>query len=107
VLPARWVVRRATARRTGAAARPDDQLHSDLQSANTTPEFSYIIPDNCSNGHDAVCAANNLSGGFGTGADAQTPNPPLNYTGGTYAESEFLSHVVPEIEASPRSQTTA
>lgn len=80
---------------------PNDQLYQDLQSPKTTPEFNYIIPDNCSNGHDAVCAANNLSGGFGTGANAQTPNPPLNYTGGTYAESEFLSHVIPEIESSP------
>jgi len=57
---------------------PNDQLYQDLQSPKTTPEFNYIIPDNCSNGHDAVCAANNLSGGFGTGANAQTPNPPLN-----------------------------
>jgi hypothetical protein len=78
-----------------------DQLFTDLQSESTTPDFSLIVPNNCSNGHDAVCAGNNLSGGFGTGASAQVPNSPTNYTGGTYSESLFLQHVIPEIEASP------
>jgi hypothetical protein len=83
---------------------PQDQLYKDLQKPSSTPDFSYIVPNNCSNGHDAVCSANNLSGGFGTGANSQTPNAPLNYTGGTYAESQFLQHVVPEIEKSPAFQ---
>jgi hypothetical protein len=83
---------------------PQDELYKDLQNPKTTPEFNYIVPNNCSNGHDSVCAANNLSGGFGTGANSQVPNAPLNYTGGTYAESAFLSHIVPEIEKSPAFQ---
>ncbi len=37
-------------------------LFHDLQSESTTPSFSWITPDNCSDAHDAVCHGNNLSG---------------------------------------------
>ena len=77
---------------------PTNGLYHDLQSEATTPAFSWISPNNCSDAHDAVCHGNNLSGGF---ADPNTPNPPVNYTGGLYAADLFLEHVVPEIEASP------
>ncbi len=77
---------------------PTDGLYADLQSEATTPAFSWISPNNCSDAHDAVCHGNNLSGGF---SDPNTPNPPVNYTGGLYASDLFLEHVVPEIEASP------
>ncbi len=73
-------------------------LYHDLQRVSTTPNFSWITPDNCSDAHDAVCHGNNLSGGF---ANPTTPNPPINYTGGLYASDLFLQHVVPEIEQSP------
>ena len=73
-------------------------LYRDLQHERTTPAFSWISPNNCSDGHDAVCHGNNLSGGF---ADPNTPNTPTNYTGGLYAADLFLEHVIPEIEASP------
>jgi hypothetical protein len=73
-------------------------LYHDLQSTATTPAFNWISPNNCSDAHDAVCHGNNLSGGF---ANATTPNPPVNYTGGLYAADLFLEHIVPEIEASP------
>jgi hypothetical protein len=75
-----------------------DGLYRDLQSEKTTPAFSWISPNNCSDAHDAVCHGNNLSGGF---SDANTPNAPVNYTGGLYAADLFLEHVIPEIEASP------
>jgi hypothetical protein len=77
---------------------PANGLYHDLQSASTTPAFSWISPNNCSDAHDAVCHANNLSGGF---SNPTTANPPVNYTGGLYASDLFLEHVVPEIEASP------
>ena len=77
---------------------PTNGLYHDLQSEVTTPEFSWISPNNCSDGHDAICHGNNLSGGF---SDPNTPNPPKNYAGGLYAADLFLEHVVPEIEASP------
>jgi Phosphoesterase family len=77
---------------------PSDGLYQDLQSAATTPAFSWISPNNCSDGHDAVCHGNNLSGGF---SDPNTANAPVNYTGGLYAADLFLEHVIPEIEASP------
>jgi hypothetical protein len=73
-------------------------LYHDLQSEATTPAFSWISPNNCSDAHDAVCHGNNLSGGF---SDPNTPKAPLNNTGGLYASDLFLEHVIPEIEASP------
>jgi len=72
-----------------------------LQSESTTPAFSWITPNNCSDGHDAVCHGNNLSGGF---ANPTTPNAPIDYTGGLYAADLFLEHIIPEIEASPAYQ---
>jgi hypothetical protein len=77
---------------------PVNGLYHDLQKTSTTPAFSWISPNNCSDAHDAVCHGNNLSGGF---ADPNTPNPPVNFTGGLYAGDLFLEHVVPEIERSP------
>ncbi len=77
---------------------PKDGLYHDLQHEKTTPAFSWITPNNCSDGHDAVCHGNSLSGGF---ANPTTPDPPTNYTGGLYAADLFLEHVIPEIEASP------
>ncbi|MGO9898711.1 MAG: alkaline phosphatase family protein [Solirubrobacteraceae bacterium] len=83
---------------------PSNGLYHDLQSEATTPAFSWISPNNCSDGHDAVCYGNNLSGGFSDSspiAAATQPNPPVNYTGGLYSADLFLEHVIPEIEASP------
>jgi hypothetical protein len=77
---------------------PNNGLYHDLQNEATTPAFSWISPNNCSDGHDAVCHGNNLSGGF---SDPNTPNAPANYTGGLYSADLFLEHVIPEIEASP------
>jgi len=77
---------------------PSNGLYHDLQSESTTPAFSWISPNNCSDAHDAVCHGNNLSGGF---SDPNTPNPPVNYTGGLYASDLFLEHIIPEIESSP------
>ena len=76
---------------------PSNGLYHDLQHERTTPAFSWITPDNCSDAHDAVCHGNNLSGGF---SDPNAPNPPVNYTGGLYASDLFLEHIIPEIEAS-------
>jgi hypothetical protein len=72
-------------------------LYHDLRRASTTPTFSWITPDMCSDAHDAVCHGNNLSGGF---SSPTTPRRPVNYTGGLYAADLFLRHVIPEIEAS-------
>jgi hypothetical protein len=77
---------------------PANGLFHDLQSSATTPAFSWISPNNCSDAHDAVCHGNNLSGGF---SDPNTPNAPVNFTGGLYASDLFLEHVIPEIEESP------
>ena len=73
-------------------------LYRDLQRKSTTPAFSWITPNMCSDGHDAVCYGNNLSGGF---SNPTTPRAPKNYTGGLYSADLFLKHVVPEIEKSP------
>ncbi len=83
---------------------PTNGLFHDLQSAATTPAFSWISPNNCSDGHDAVCHGNNLSGGFKKGSplsEATEPEAPVNFTGGLHSADVFLEHVVPEIEESP------
>ena len=77
---------------------PANGLYHDLQSEATTPAFSWISPNNCSDAHDALCKGNNLSGGF---SDPTTINAPKNHTGGLYAADLFLEHIIPEIEASP------
>jgi hypothetical protein len=73
-------------------------LYRDLKSSASTPAFSWISPNNCSDAHDAVCHGNNLSGGF---SDPNTANAPVNFTGGLYASDLFLQHIIPEIEESP------
>jgi hypothetical protein len=77
---------------------PTSGLYHDLQREPTTPAFSWITPNNCSDGHDAVCAGNNLSGGW---SNPNTPKAPINYTGGLYSADLFLEHVIPMIERSP------
>ncbi|MDQ1546596.1 MAG: hypothetical protein QOH69_1500 [Actinomycetota bacterium] len=84
-------------------------LFHDLQKSSTTPAFSWISPNNCSDAHDAICKGNNLSGSFNaSGApiyQAETPNPestsPKNFTGGLYASDLFLEYYIPMIEKSP------
>jgi hypothetical protein len=108
---------------------PADGLVHDLVD-NTVPNFSWVTPDNCSDGHDSACKGNNLSGAFGLNGDGtinlndpiytpstasganctpncnQIPNydpeatTPRNYTGGTYAADLFLAYYVPLIERS-------
>jgi hypothetical protein len=86
-------------------------LVHDLQSDSTTPAFSWITPDNCSDAHDAICAGNNLSGAFdSSGNPVYTPagdnayqpeeTTPTNYTGGLYASDLFLKYYIPLIEQS-------
>jgi len=63
---------------------PLDRLTGDLTSADTTPNFSVIVPDLCHDAHDATCA----DGG----------------PGGLPAADEFLRTWVPRITASPAYQ---
>ncbi|HLK75012.1 MAG TPA: alkaline phosphatase family protein [Streptosporangiaceae bacterium] len=89
---------------------PSTGLVHDLKSAATTPAFSWITPDNCSDAHDAVCHGNNLSGAFNANGtpDYNSPIPddpesttPKNFTGGLYASDLFLEYYIPLIEKSP------
>ena len=86
---------------------PTTGLFHDLQKEATTPAFSWITPNNCSDAHDAICKGNNLSGSFLNGKPIyQTPTPapesttPYNYTGGLYASDLFLEYYIPMIEKS-------
>ncbi|MGX7677553.1 alkaline phosphatase family protein [Jatrophihabitans sp. DSM 45814] len=88
---------------------PKTGLFKDLQKESTTPAFSWISPNNCSDAHDAICQGNNLSGSFTPAGkpiyQSPTPNPasttPTNFTGGLYASDLFLEYYIPMIEASP------
>ena len=93
-------------------ANLDDPQHGlvhDLESTKTTPAFSWITPNNCSDAHDAICKGNNLSGAFDAHGNPiyNSPTPydpsstsPKNYTGGLYASDLFLKYYVPLIEES-------
>lgn len=74
----------------GHAAIPS--LSEDLKRVSTTPAFSWISPNNCSDAHDATCVGDNLSG------------DPTNHQGGLYAADQFLKKWVPQIMASPAFQ---
>jgi hypothetical protein len=89
---------------------PADGLFHDLQRTQTTPDFSWITPDNCSDAHDAVCHGNNLTGAFNANGTPNYNSPipddpesttPVNYTGGLYASDLFLEYYIPLIEQSP------
>ena len=83
-------------------------LFHDLQKESTTPAFSWITPNNCSDAHDAICKGNNLSGSFSasgapiyqSGTPAPESTTPKNYTGGLYASDLFLEYYIPMIEKS-------
>ena len=60
-------------------------LAGDLASEGTTPNFSFITPDLCHDGHDATCADTTENGGL-------------------VGVNDFLSYWVPKIEASPAFQ---
>ncbi|MHB1570312.1 MAG: alkaline phosphatase family protein, partial [Solirubrobacteraceae bacterium] len=62
-----------------------DKLGSDLANVSRTANYTYIVPDLCSDGHDAPCP--------GTGA--------LAGPGGLAQVNSFLSTWVPRITASP------
>lgn len=52
-------------------------LRTDLQSLNTTPNYSFITPDTCSDGHDAECATAGQNGGYAGMNDFLTEWVPL------------------------------
>jgi Phosphoesterase family len=79
----------------------NDQLHADLKSDKSTPAFSYIVPNNCNDGHDAMCKSNNLSGEAPNAPTNAPEGTPINEVGGTYAQDITLEHIVPEIMSSP------
>ncbi len=58
-----------------------DQLAPDLKKAETTPSFSYVVPNTCHDGGETPCAAEQPAG--------------------LAPAEEFLEEVVPEIVASP------
>jgi phosphatidylinositol-3-phosphatase len=66
-----------------ASGAPQGQLVTDLQSVSTTPQYSFLTPDQCHDGHDA-CASNGNNAL--AGAD------------------QFLKAFVPAIMASPAYQ---
>lgn len=74
----------------GHAAIPS--MAKDLESVSTTPSYSWISPNNCSDAHDATCVGDNLSG------------DPTNHQGGLYAADRFLEKWIPTIMASPAFQ---
>ncbi len=77
-------------------------LLADLKSAKTTPAYSFITPNNCSDAHDATCVGDNLSGGSNALTGAK--KTPTDHQGGLKAADIFLRQVIPAIMSSPAYQ---
>jgi hypothetical protein len=71
----------------GHAAVPG--LTQDLRTEATTPQFSWITPNMCDDGHDATCAGTNVLG---------------SHQGGLYAANAWLEKYIPMIMSSPAFQ---
>jgi phospholipase C len=56
---------------------PLTQMTTDLAQASTTPNFSFITPNLCNDGHDATCAAGGPAGFAGINAFLQTWVPKI------------------------------
>jgi hypothetical protein len=80
----------------------EKNLLADLASEKTTPAYSFITPDNCSDAHDATCKGDNLSGGSNVLTGEK--KTPANTQGGLYAADLFLEQVIPAIMKSPAYQ---
>ena len=65
-------------------------LAEDFSKQATTPEFSFITPNLCNDGHDAKCAGTNTEGG---------------HTGGLVGADLWLKHWMPLILGSPAYQS--
>jgi phosphatidylinositol-3-phosphatase len=66
---------------------PLDELFSDLQRVDTTPNLAYITPNNCNDGHDGFCTGQYTFDGKG---DSRLP-----------AANRYMAWLVPRILASP------
>jgi hypothetical protein len=79
--------------RVGTGGAPDSfsgHLAQDLATPATTPDFSFVTPNLCNDGHDASCAGTNTEGGT---------------TGGMTAANIWLQRWMPMILQSPAYQS--
>jgi len=74
------------AARCNSGVVPYTQLATDLQSEATTPNYVFITPDTCHDGHDAPCTA---------------PPSEAGQPGGLTSANAWLSVEVPKLLASP------
>jgi hypothetical protein len=65
-------------------------LYEDLRRIETTPNFMFVTPNLCNDGHDAACAGVNVEGGK---------------TGGLTGANLWLAHWIPMIMQSPAYQS--
>jgi phosphatidylinositol-3-phosphatase len=80
----------------GDGAQPDSfsgHLAEDLRHKKTTPAFSFVIPDLCNDGHDAVCKP--------AQPGATTTDVEGGNAGGLAAADLWLKHWVPLLMRSP------
>jgi hypothetical protein len=79
----------------GHDGEPDEfqgHLFEDLQRIETTPDFMFVTPNLCNDGHDATCAGPNVEG---------TKDALGRNVGGLGAADLWLKHWMPMILASP------
>jgi hypothetical protein len=79
----------------GTGGQPDafqGHLYEDLKLLKSTPNFMFITPNLCNDGHDATCAGPNVEG---------TTNAAGKNIGGLVGADLWLKHWMPMIFASP------
>lgn len=81
-----------TVGRNGDADRFQGHLFQDLRRIESTPEFMFVTPNLCNDGHDAVCVGPNVEG---------TSDGSGRNVGGLVAADLWLKHWMPMILSSP------
>jgi hypothetical protein len=90
---------------SGACARDDvplDRLPSDLASAGSTPNYSFITPNLCDDGHDAPCVDGRPGGLKGINSFLQTWVPRI-LSSPAYKQGGLLAIVFDEADGSDAS----
>jgi len=78
--------------RNNAPDQFQGHLYEDLSRIETTPQFMFVTPNLCNDGHDAVCVGPNVEG---------TKDASGRNAGGLVAADLWLKHWMPMILSSP------
>ena len=93
-------------KRCDARVVPLDELHKDLARADTTPNFTFITPDLCHDGHDTPCVDGQPGGLVSSDAFLQEWVPKI-LASAAYQQDGMLLITFDEAEGSDAASSTA